>query len=101
MDKKYRIHLKLCSSLICSPKISSLLSDSVGEKVSVQTRVAEKENMLVILENDNDDIDKIMSQMPQDLVSPQQNQSNVIPRPVFAPVLHNCNNITFHVNISK
>ena len=67
---------------------------SVGEKASVQsTGVEENKNEPIKLENDSDDVDKIMSEILQDLVSPQHHQSNLIPCGVLAPFLRYCQNL--------
>ena len=72
-------------------KISSILSDSVGENGNGSTpRVEEKENQPKIIDNYGDDsLDKLLCNIPQYLLSTQQHQTSIIPR-VFAPVLNNC-----------
>ena len=82
-------------------KISSILANSVGEKENITSkRNCMKDNPSATIQNQGgeDDIDKVVIQLSHDLLSPPQQNMNIIPR-VFAPVLNNCSNITFNVNV--
>ena len=88
-------------------KISSICSTSVGEKENyfptVRESVCDREtiNRASLVDNHDDALDKLLSRIPQAFLAPQQNQAfNMVPR-VFAPVLNNCNGVTFNVNILK
>lgn len=83
-------------------KISSILSNSVGEtgtNSSTPRSSENKENQPITIHSNNDD-DKFMSDIPQDILLPRHETDNLINR-VFAPVLNNCSNINFNVNIYK
>ena len=82
-------------------KISSILANSVGEKENITSkRNCMKDNPSATIQNQGgeDDFDKVMIQLSHDLLSPPQQNMNIIPR-VFAPVLNDCSNITFNVNV--
>ena len=93
--------------------ISSLLSDSIGNEANnkrvpavpvQQARVQVDENRNAYFQNQDDSVeDDVMNAIPQNILAPRDNQHsasqvNVVPR-AFAPVLNNCSNITFNVNV--
>ena len=111
-------------------RFSSILSTSVGQKENHcvsdiashnQQKPNAKKPVLPLVDDNNDaldtistprssenkenqpitiDDDKFMSDIPQDILLSRHETDNLINR-VFSPVLNNCSNINFNVNIYK